>query len=359
MPHYDETEVARLVRGALEGDEPASQPTNDATPCGSYSSLLLLLTGAGSSFVSAEHIGQCSTCQRMLARLLARHCPSTGVLKQYRKPDGDFANIAVLGWHIVGCKWCRLRFAFTPRIASDSQTRSVWREHRGVLLPHHLALAWLPRAVLSRHSLAIAYSMALLAVLGCVWFGLSLRNEQREAALQQRQWAQATNRAQSRVEELTRQLQALNSKESATAHTTDNSGRVTLFAKDRQESGLSTTAPLVATFTLSIGSERGDSGLNEFSIPARATRAQLTIPLSSHDYHKYRVTLKKPEGEQIFVHDAVYVAREKQLVIESPVSVLADGDYILTVTGIDANGRAKAVVDNYAVRFTHVAQPTR
>jgi len=116
---------------------------------------------------------------------------------------------------------------------------------------------------------------------------------------------------------------------------------------------------LVATFTLSIGSERGDSGLNEFSIPARATRAQLTIPLSSHDYHKYRVTLKKPEGEQIFVHDAVYVAREKQLVIESPVSVLADGDYILTVTGIDANGRAKAVVDNYAVRFTHVAQPTR
>jgi len=115
------------------------------------------------------------------------------------------------------------------------------------------------------------------------------------------------------------------------------------------------TIPLVATFTLSISSVRGDGGgLNEFSIPARAARARFKIPLSKNDYKKYRVTLKKPEGEQVFVRDAVPIESGKQLVIESPVGVLFDGDYILTVTGVDSNGKTKADVDDYSIRFTHV-----
>ena len=354
MPHYDETEVTRLVREAFEEDEPASESNHEATECGSYASLALLMTEAGSSFTSALHVAHCTTCQRMLARLLAHRCPNTRVLKEYRKPESNFASIAALGWHIVGCNWCRLRLVFIPPVAIDSLPRSAWRETGLVPAPLNTTLPSRPRGMFHRYPLAIAYSVALLAVIGCVWLGLSWRRERRVAAGRELQWTEATNRAESRVQELTRQLQALNPRQSATAQTPDNSAKETRLAEGRPKSEPPRTIPLVATFTLGIGSERGDSGLNEFSIPARVARVRLKIPLSKNDYKKYRVTLKKPEGEQLFVRDAVPIATGKQLVIESPVGVLSDGDYILTVTGVDSNGETKADVDNYSIRFTHV-----
>jgi hypothetical protein len=202
--------------------------------------------------------------------------------------------------------------------------------------------------------LAIAYSVALLAVIGCIWLGLSWRRERRIAAGRELQWTEATNRAERRVQELTQQLQALNPRQSTTTKTPDNSAKETRLAEGRPKSEPPRSIPLVATFTLSIGSEtRADGGLNEFSIPARVARARFKIPLSKNDYKKYRVTLKKPEGEQVFVRDAVPKASGKQLIIQSPVGVLSDGDYILTVTGVDSNGEAKAVVDT-SIRFTHV-----
>jgi hypothetical protein len=183
-------------------------------------------------------------------------------------------------------------------------------------------------------------------------FGCGLVVALAAAILAVQNWRLHAELAKLRSEQIQQQgrIDALN----ATAQTPDNLARETRLAEVRPKSEPPRTIPVVATFTLSIGSERGDGGLNQFSIPASVARARLKIPLSKNDYQKYRVTLKKPEGEQVFVRDAVPIASGKQLIIQSPVGVLSDGDYILTVTGVDSNGEAKAVVDNYSIRFTHV-----
>jgi hypothetical protein len=346
MLPFDEAEVERLIRDAVEEDDAVIDASPKETLCGSYASLALLMAGRGSSFVPASHLSECAECQRMLIRLLARRCPSTDVLKQYRKSESDFARVAALGWHIVGCKWCKLRLAFSPKFA-DSHSQLQFED----AAPGNIASAWRHRPAFTKYSVAIAYSIALLALGGCMWLGFSLRHEQRVVADRESQWQEATGQAENRIRALTEQIQKLGSQQTALVQAPESLGKQT----QPREIGIHSKPairPLIASFTLSAGSLRDEGGLNEFSIPAGATVARLKIPLSSSDYEKYRVTLKKPEGEQLFVHD-LQAADGKLLVVDVPARLLSAGDYILAVGGIDHSGDTQ-VVENYGIRFTRL-----
>jgi hypothetical protein len=327
MPPDEDVEVTRLVRQAFEEDELGGQPANERTiSCGSYASLALLMAGTGSNFVSAEHVGGCKTCQRMLARLLVRRCPSMKVLSEYRRPESDFAHIAALGWHIVGCQWCRLRLAFLPRSAPDSPWDSA-------------------RASFRKYSLTAAYAAALLVLVSTAWLGFQLRRERNAAADRERQWAEERHLADNRIQALMQQVQDQRQVQSAAAQPPRESPKAAhRFAPP-------TITPLIATFTLAAGSIRGDSVPNEINIPTTAAQVRLKIHLTRIEYEQYRASFKNADGEQILVRDARPSKADQTLLIDLPARALPDGDFILTITGIDSSGVARDVVEDYPIRI--------
>jgi hypothetical protein len=244
-----------------------------------------------------------------------------------------------------------------PKNSADAQERRVWRESSIGPVPEYLSLgSGRFRGVFRRYSLVMASSVALLAVIGCLWLALSLRHEREITASREKQWAETIDRLQNRPQEPTLLAQAQKMGKSGAQQVLENSSNENRLHDVSPKTRPHTLRPLVATFTL-MTFERGDEGgINEFRIPTAATRARLRIPLSTNEYKKYRVTLKKPEGDEVFVGDAELSAGGKQVVIETPVSILPDGEYILTVTGADSVGKVKAVVNSYALRFTHLPE---
>ena len=117
--------------------------------------------------------------------------------------------------------------------------------------------------------------------------------------------------------------------------------------------------PLIATFTLMSGSVRGEGDTNEITIPRGAKRVQFRIDLLSKEYKRYRASLNRVEGEQLFISSAsqspagrgsarndVKIRPSKTgetLVIELPARVLPFGTSVLTLTGVGANGATQEV----------------
>jgi hypothetical protein len=115
----------------------------------------------------------------------------------------------------------------------------------------------------------------------------------------------------------------------------------------------SSEVPLIATFTLTAGSTRGEGGGNEIKIPREAKRVQFRIELASSDHKTYNVSLNRVEGERLFVQTNLK-ARPSQageiLTVEVPANVLSPGTSVLSVTALGANG-APEDVGKYVMRI--------
>jgi len=104
--------------------------------------------------------------------------------------------------------------------------------------------------------------------------------------------------------------------------------------------------PLTATFTLISGGVRGEGEANEIKIPRGTKRVRFRIELASKGYRRYRASLNRVEGEQLFIRNNVKARPSKTgetVVIGLPASVLPSGTSVLTLAGIGTNSAAQEV----------------
>ena len=104
--------------------------------------------------------------------------------------------------------------------------------------------------------------------------------------------------------------------------------------------------PLIATFVLTPGGERGLGETNQIKIPASATKVRFRINLASNEYDTFDASLNKVEGETLFVLHRVKAQASKNgetIFVVLPASVFPSGTSILTIRDIRKAGSAQRV----------------
>lgn len=112
-----------------------------------------------------------------------------------------------------------------------------------------------------------------------------------------------------------------------------------------QQSPSPTTNPArpVAFLALTVGGVRGsdNGGTQTLIIPHDTTQAQIVLKLKDNAYPRYRVSLQKIGGAEIFQQTNIRPRNTKSgasFVFTVPASQLSSGDYALTLTGITPEG---------------------
>lgn len=123
-----------------------------------------------------------------------------------------------------------------------------------------------------------------------------------------------------------------------------NSGKETTELPTRETP--KRTAPVVATFTLLPGALRGESG-TRLVLPAGTTEARLRLGMEGEAYKKYRATLWTPEGRQVWSRGITNGSspNSARLTLSLPANLLKNGDYVLSVSGANADGDWQSVAD--------------
>jgi hypothetical protein len=106
-------------------------------------------------------------------------------------------------------------------------------------------------------------------------------------------------------------------------------------------------APVIATFTLLPGTLRSESNAGALVMPAEANKVQLRLTLDGDAYKKYRATLSTPEGRKLWSRDVTKSSSQQSpyLILSLPANLLKSGDYVLDLSGTDANSDWESVAD--------------
>ena len=102
----------------------------------------------------------------------------------------------------------------------------------------------------------------------------------------------------------------------------------------------------VVSFLLSGGAVRGDGQLPTLTIPADVASVRVSIPTPPGAYASYRAVIQTPEGKSRWAGTGTWpAAGAKALAVTVPASSLPAGDYILSLTGVMADGRREPAAD--------------
>ncbi len=172
---------------------------------------------------------------------------------------------------------------------------------------------------------AIALATLLIMLVGGWIFVSSRRQQQREAA--QIQAAREHQEQQAREQGAAQQQTA-----KTPPPTPQSSPNPTVHS-----------APPVAFLALNVGGVRGaDNGRTPILvIPQGTAQAQLLLKLKDNSYSSYRLSLKMIGGAEIFSQTNIKPRSTKSgasFVFTVPAHKFANGDYALTLSGINPNG---------------------
>ncbi|HEY0765853.1 MAG TPA: hypothetical protein VGD61_25965 [Pyrinomonadaceae bacterium] len=103
------------------------------------------------------------------------------------------------------------------------------------------------------------------------------------------------------------------------------------------------SAPQIVSLALTVGGVRSADGgaTPTLSIPHDTTQAQIVLELKDDSYSRYRASLRKIEGSEIFTQTNLKPRRTKtgaRFVFTIPAKQLTSGDYALTLGGITPEG---------------------
>jgi Sec-independent protein translocase protein TatA len=167
-------------------------------------------------------------------------------------------------------------------------------------------------------------------------------------------------RAQSRAQLAAQTAQQQREREVAeqrTAAQTQNEQR-TAEAAERERLRNATPAPSVTpqpqspkifAFVLSAGLLRGSGAPQPLAIPRGTGQVELRMRLEASDYASYQIKLRTVEGGAILSRNRLK-PRANQLAVTLPANKLPAGDYILTLSGVQAS--AVEEVNRYFFRVT-------
>jgi hypothetical protein len=193
-------------------------------------------------------------------------------------------------------------------------------------LPNSWKQRWL--AAVGGQRLALRFATALVILLIALvglWIFLNNRSRQQQTEAVQNQPTPAPQQTEKQQpqEERTAQIPPEISQPSPKSST--NSG------------------PPIVSLALTAGGVRGaDSGPTQtLVIPHDTTQAQILLDLKDDSYPRYRVSLRKIGGQEIFTQTNIRPRSTKagaRFVFRVPASRLTSGDYALTLGGITPEG---------------------
>jgi len=161
---------------------------------------------------------------------------------------------------------------------------------------------------------------------------MQLRRELAETRNAQASLQKATNALEQQIATLTQQLQ-------------DITGRQKIQPPQGPNE--------VAVLTLSPGLARSGENENRIIISPLVTGVRLQLKLDQRHYLKYGVSLETPEGVPLWQKNRLRSKTTRQhgrvVVMDVPAPLLKPGDYILTLSGITADG-SEETVDAYSFR---------
>lgn len=106
-----------------------------------------------------------------------------------------------------------------------------------------------------------------------------------------------------------------------------------------------TTQPTLFSFILLSG-VRGDTEQQSLKIPAGTDLVRLLMKIENGNYHSYQASVRQVDGRGTWSQPATSSKRTDGGITASvkiPANKLSSGDYILTLTGIDAAGSTEEI----------------
>ena len=225
----------------------------------------------------------------------------------------------------------RVEFARALTTRIDERERSVARVEQS---PQSASpMSWNQRllAIFGGRGPTWQFAMAVIVLLiavGGVWILVNSRWRQ-----QQRETAQ--QREQTTTPKPTQTPQPTG-KEERTAQTQPETSQPSPAA-------ITSPAPRSVTLALTVGGVRGaDSGPTQtLVIPPEITQAQILLNLKDDSYPRYRVSLRKIGGSEIFTQTNIRPHSTKagpRFLFTIPARQFTSGDYTLTLSGITPDG---------------------
>ncbi|MFN0107280.1 MAG: hypothetical protein ACKVZH_00375 [Blastocatellia bacterium] len=179
----------------------------------------------------------------------------------------------------------------------------------------------------------VAVTAAVLLVAGTVW----LKNQQ---ANWQQQIAKTETERVAEQERL-RQLETLVAQQNQlNAELTNELERL------RAESSKPTSQPSVFSFVLLSGVRGGEQ--QTLKLPPDTNQIRLQMKLEADDFPRYRASLRPVDGGPSWTASSV-TKTGSTISVKIPASKLRNGDYILTLAGVDATGAIEEI-NRYSFR---------
>lgn len=200
-----------------------------------------------------------------------------------------------------------------------------------------------PRAmVLASALMVVVVSVSLLTIETFRFRNRLDQSERERATLQQRQrdLQQRIAEQQAHSEQLTQEIEQQRS-------------QLDLLDQElaRQQQSVPKSQPLIASLVLTPGLVR-EGGEAKKLVLAGASLVRLQLTLEKDDYRSYRASIRTVEGGEIWnqrVLKAQSTKSGKAVVLRLSAALLTEGDYLLTLSGVTAEGDVEDI-GNYYVR---------
>jgi len=234
--------------------------------------------------------------------------------------------------------WRRRHLDFAKSLAQviDGELAARSAAERSTDISWGSQLAALPRG--PRLALGLIPAIvALLIAIGGTWFAIEtsrlrarLREAQREVKAQQQ-----------RAQTQTRQITEL---ETQYRRLTEEHKSLLAQLQAAQKTEPSHIAPVLLTLSVEDFRSSGAQGTQTLVIPRGAAEARLRLYLPENAFPSYRVTLLTENGDVVFSKNGLKPRADKAgnfVIGNLPASKLANGDNILTLSGIGPSGEAE------------------
>lgn len=217
--------------------------------------------------------------------------------------------------------------------------------------------SFLPPQPALRVAFIVTFCLFLLGGTSLVAGWLRLRNENERLAFeratlekQQNDLDQRATEQRLKNEQLTADLELRSDQLAKEQKRIDESRR----AIDGQLLGTRKLPSTIASISLFPGLTRDQSERQELPIRSGQTMAQLDLVLENDEYRSYRASIERADRGRVFninAGKAINTRSGPQIRVVVPTSLLAPGDYIVTVSGRTKSGKLEPV-SNYAFRVT-------
>lgn len=216
--------------------------------------------------------------------------------------------------------------ALTTRI--DEREGSVTRVEQSPQSASHISWKQRLLAVVGGRGPKLRFAVALVLVaiaLASIWIFVNSR------------WRQQPGEAA--------RIQAPQQPTETPQQTEKPSAEAAQIPPENSPSSPNSNTPSIVSLALTVGSVRSADGgpTPTLSIPHDTTQAQIVLELKDDSYPRYRVSLRKIGGPEIFTQTNLRPRSTKagaRFVFTVPARQLTSGDYALTLSGITPEGDA-------------------